>query len=321
MLDEPPDERPDESPAADAVPEIRSWDEIVPWIEEHHHDRPKEKTRLLKMLQPFIQACVKLEARVVRLRRWLGLQRELIRKLRKNLSDAGAYYENMIARLLEELTRDPMTGLMNRAAFQRRFIEFFLFQQEPTTVALLIFDVNRFKMINDMFGHAVGDKVILRVAEILRQGVRSEPRENSHLDRYDVVARLGGDEFAILIPDATMEIALSIAQRHSRAFNQTDWASLGPIAEKPANQGKFLASTLAIGVLVIDVDPLKGLEDAETHARHIWEDAYPATDGLAYLSKSYEKNTGVAKIFSQSTSVQMGILLPVRGSSEQTIDP
>jgi diguanylate cyclase (GGDEF)-like protein len=70
-------------------------------------------------------------------------------------------------------------------------------------VALLLFDVDEFKCINDLFGHAVGD-------EVLRQFARAC---GSQLRPYDILGRIGGDEFAILLPDTDASAALTIAER------------------------------------------------------------------------------------------------------------
>ena len=64
-----------------------------------------------------------------------------------------------------------------------------------TTVALVMLDLDDFKKVNDVFGHGVGDQLLMRVADALRSSVRSE----------DVVSRVGGEEFAIILPSVTCE--------------------------------------------------------------------------------------------------------------------
>src|SRR2546430_6027995 len=70
-------------------------------------------------------------------------------------------------------------------------------------LALLILDVDRFKLYNDRYGHAVGDEVLKAVAAAVKQAVRM----------YDVPTRYGGDEFAIILPDADTEAATRVATR------------------------------------------------------------------------------------------------------------
>lgn len=85
---------------------------------------------------------------------------------------------------------DPLTGLANRLKFQRQLdLALREAQAEGHMVALLFFDLDRFKQVNDTLGHTIGDKLLNQVAQTLRQFVRLS----------DTVARLGGDEFAIIM--------------------------------------------------------------------------------------------------------------------------
>ena len=85
---------------------------------------------------------------------------------------------------------DTLTGLLNRRKFTECIkTEIALAQRTNSRFALLYFDLDRFKPINDNYGHAVGDLVLVRVAQVLREVVRE----------CDFIARLGGDEFAVLL--------------------------------------------------------------------------------------------------------------------------
>ncbi|MDD2720079.1 MAG: diguanylate cyclase [Gallionella sp.] len=85
---------------------------------------------------------------------------------------------------------DPLTGLANRTQFHARFDEYLkLARREKLSLALLFIDLDRFKPVNDSYGHQTGDALLQEVARILTH----ERRET------DIVARLGGDEFAILL--------------------------------------------------------------------------------------------------------------------------
>lgn len=99
---------------------------------------------------------------------------------------------------------DALTGLSNRVDLVEK-IEKSLSAQHGggPPPALLLLDLDSFKNVNDRFGHDAGDDVLREVAERLRGLVRAT----------DTVARLGGDEFAILVTEATMEIALGVANR------------------------------------------------------------------------------------------------------------
>lgn len=106
--------------------------------------------------------------------------------------------------LHDQMLRDPLTGLLNRRAFQERV-------QEETNRAqrygepfsLLILDVDQFKVVNDTFGHDVGDQVLQWMGRILGEHTRAA----------DAPFRIGGEEFAVLAPSAPPETAEAIADR------------------------------------------------------------------------------------------------------------
>jgi len=99
---------------------------------------------------------------------------------------------------------DPVTWLFNRRHFEKRLEgETNRALRTEHLMALLMIDVDKFKTINDRFGHAVGDQVLKSVASAIRQAVRL----------YDVPTRYGGDEFAIILPEADTDVASHVARR------------------------------------------------------------------------------------------------------------
>jgi diguanylate cyclase (GGDEF)-like protein/PAS domain S-box-containing protein len=112
----------------------------------------------------------------------------------------------MSQRRLEHLARhDALTGLANRAEFERRCAESIaVAERERLAVVVLFIDLDAFKIVNDSYSHAVGDRLLVKVAErILRQ-----------LSEGDVAGRIGGDEFTVLIPRLILrEDAKSIVKR------------------------------------------------------------------------------------------------------------
>jgi diguanylate cyclase (GGDEF)-like protein/PAS domain S-box-containing protein len=111
---------------------------------------------------------------------------------------------------------DPLTGLSNRADFDQRLRTVFeKAHQLNRPAAVLAIDLDRFKAVNDAAGHAAGDAVLCKVAEMCRLTVRSS----------DVVARLGGDEFAIILDNCAAERADYIGQQIMRALNplEIEW--------------------------------------------------------------------------------------------------
>ena len=99
---------------------------------------------------------------------------------------------------------DPLTRLFNRRHFDQRLeAELNRALRAEHLVSLLMIDVDKFKTINDRFGHRVGDAVLKAVAVGIKQAVRV----------YDVPTRYGGDEFAVILPESDSEVASRVARR------------------------------------------------------------------------------------------------------------
>ncbi|WP_236718169.1 bifunctional diguanylate cyclase/phosphodiesterase [Actinoplanes sp. TFC3] len=112
--------------------------------------------------------------------------------------------------LMYEAYHDSLTGLASRALFGD-LLASALGGSDRTDVAILVLDLDGFKEINDSLGHAIGDQMLVRVAERLREAVRSE----------DVVARFGGDEFAVIVQSATARCdAEAVAGRIGTALQE-----------------------------------------------------------------------------------------------------
>ena len=111
---------------------------------------------------------------------------------------------------LERADRDPLTGLLNHRAFHNRLDEETTrAQRDGTPVAIVMMDLDNFKFFNDVYGHAVGDRVLRLVAGKLRAVCRPN----------DTLARFGGDEFALLLPHIGETSASDIEQRLRTAFS------------------------------------------------------------------------------------------------------
>jgi diguanylate cyclase (GGDEF)-like protein/PAS domain S-box-containing protein len=117
--------------------------------------------------------------------------------------------KHLEAELINQALHDPLTGLANRTLLLDRIAHALTRSGRsgsPTT--LLFLDLDGFKTVNDSLGHAVGDKLLIAVAERLGAGLRPT----------DTIARLGGDEFAILLEDTGTEAATPIAERLGRSL-------------------------------------------------------------------------------------------------------
>lgn len=115
------------------------------------------------------------------------------------------------ADLERQATTDPMTGVLNRRAFQKRLAD------APTeefgcTGVLALLDLDHFKSVNDRFGHAAGDAALLTFADVMRGKLRQE----------DAIGRLGGEEFAVLFPGLHPNAARAACERVRQALEETE---------------------------------------------------------------------------------------------------
>ncbi|WP_077338687.1 sensor domain-containing diguanylate cyclase [Pseudocolwellia agarivorans] len=111
----------------------------------------------------------------------------------------------LMSQELEELaTTDYLTGIRNRRYFyQMARAEFNRSKRKSTTLSLLILDLDKFKLINDNYGHKAGDIILQTVTQTISKLLRN----------YDIFARIGGEEFAILLPSTDAKLAYIIAER------------------------------------------------------------------------------------------------------------
>lgn len=120
--------------------------------------------------------------------------------------------------LKEKATKDPLTQVANRAEFDRVHIQFVAAHLETgLPCSLIISDIDRFKLVNDTYGHPAGDQVIQCFARLLKGSCRPG----------DLVARYGGEEFVLLCADCDNAAAVRRAEELRRAFGQVSQQALG----------------------------------------------------------------------------------------------
>jgi len=155
------------------------------------------------------------------------------------VSSIARYFEDLVADLTDRVHRDPKTRLMNFRRFIEQVEAFLALEQRGRWCAIGLVDINSFKWYNDTLGHAAGDKIIDRVARLLREQVRSDDLiAQEAVDvraSQDLHARFGGDEFCFLIPDLDdCRAAWVIAERFREAVERYNWTSDDPrLHEKP----------------------------------------------------------------------------------------
>ncbi|MDO8212113.1 bifunctional diguanylate cyclase/phosphodiesterase [Conexibacter sp. CPCC 206217] len=171
------------------------------------------------------------------------------------------------AHLQHMADHDPLTGLLNRRRFEQELERHVAqAQRYGTEGAVLVLDVDRFKQVNDAYGHTTGDRVINSVARVLRRRLRTT----------DTLARLGGDEFAVLLPKADRREAEIVARRLVEAIRaQAD----------PANDERTGAVTISVGAAVLDERETLSAEAAMVDADLAMYDAKDAGgDGYAFFT-------------------------------------
>lgn len=112
--------------------------------------------------------------------------------------------EQKLHHLTTVATKDGLTGLFDQASFKRKLNEYLDDKlQTDTELALIMFDLDNFKRVNDNFGHPEGDRVLKEVSTILQLCARRE----------DLTARYGGEEFAIILPKTSYENSVQVGER------------------------------------------------------------------------------------------------------------
>jgi diguanylate cyclase len=163
----------------------------------------------------------KMRSRTVDLQQNLETSRRQIERLKSNLADAE-----------EQGLSDPLTGLRNRRSFDVMLASQVASARNATQpLCLIIADIDHFKSINDRYGHPTGDEVLKWFARILSSNVKGR----------DTVARYGGEEFAIILPQTTLDNAVTIANQIKTQLNAQYW-------QKPGAPNTMLRVTSSFGV-------------------------------------------------------------------------
>ncbi len=188
------------------------------------------------------------EEMVLRLNRQI-LQKRQADRLRKTLHDG-----------LRLAVIDPLTGLFNRRYAMPHLARIARSSCKP--YALMLLDLDRFKSVNDIYGHSAGDDVLREVGQRLRSELRS----------LDLVARIGGEEFMVVMPDTSLKEAERAAERLRKRINET------PV--KLASFDQSLSISLSIGVA------MGGGDTANPNTEEILDQA----DRALYAAKADGRN-------------------------------
>jgi len=205
-----------------------------------------------------------------------------LENVRNSLNDYQTKLEEMHLSLNEKNNElwqlahhDPLTGIYNRRGFEEGWKHMLSVSSgHRLGVALLLFDCDHFKAINDTYGHPVGDKVLQVITHTLQTTLR-------HGDR---LYRIGGDEFATLFLDVDANLALNTAERCLETVSQYDFTSIGILEPVRISAGMAYASGT-------NVDALSNLpkqaDVAMYHAKR------PGKSKIAVFDESMLENTDI----------------------------
>jgi diguanylate cyclase (GGDEF)-like protein len=192
---------------------------------------------------------------------------QLERRAMKGISQLsmGIHNENLAINQENERLRvtamfDALTGLKNRRAFDQEALaewERSIRLQGPFMVMMV--DIDHFKKVNDVHGHAIGDRALIAVGKALKNSAR----------KYDTTYRFGGEEFVVVVPGCEIEHVAQTAERYREAVERL-WIPLDK---------DELQVTVSIGVSVLDLDNVTSVEAMLEEA-----------DSLLYLAKKRGRN-------------------------------
>lgn len=178
--------------------------------------------------------------------------------IRYALEDEAA--ANARVRLFASATHDPLTGVQNKRAFDDHALRAIAYsRRHKAQLSLVLFDVDHFKLVNDNYGHQVGDEVLKQIASRVLEALRME----------DTLCRVGGEEFAILLPGIDHDSALLAADRVRTVISRDPFPS----------QAGELDVSISLGVSTFDAGKHSGPEqlvaeadkylyEAKTHGRN-----------------------------------------------------
>ncbi len=162
-------------------------------------------------------------------------------------------------KLLYLASTDALTGIRNRRVFfEQAQIQMDLAVRQNTPLCLLVLDIDHFKLVNDTYGHSIGDKVLCHFVRLI----------SSKLRATDIFGRVGGEEFAILLIDTPLDDGVRLAEKIRKSIYQT----------KIEHGMKAVTSTISIGI------------SAQSEDEKSINDFFVRSDSLLYQAKNKGRN-------------------------------
>ncbi|MCK6504219.1 GGDEF domain-containing protein [Myxococcota bacterium] len=228
------------------------------------------------------------------LERDLARRNEALRQARDHIRQQERALREALAEAREQAIRDPLTGCFNRRWFDSALpMEVERARRDRGAVVLLLVDVDRFKRVNDKYGHPAGDEVLRTVARLLGETFR----------RTDMVCRLGGDEFAVILPTATPHAAPEAVSRFHRALAEAEVIGLP--------SGRRLATSMGYARFEAASEEALAPGEAVSEAKLLAEALLHQADAALYEAK--RRGGGVAVSAEQAPDTAVDSLSPADG--------
>lgn len=178
-----------------------------------------------------------------------GLEQWMPIELGGSTADTWEHWGQLLDEISFQRDHDSLTGLYNRRYFERELAaQLQRAERHGTDLSLVELDLDRFKNVNDSYGHAVGDEVLAYLGKLLLDGAR----------HYDIAARLGGEEFALLLPDTSILQAKTIVERFLVEFRNKVFKAEGDVS---------FSVTFSAGIISrwgrMEISPAELLEEAD----------------------------------------------------------
>jgi diguanylate cyclase (GGDEF)-like protein len=294
--------------------------DLQAWVREHLHLQPHLETSLLAAIDTVFTRHERL---------WQESKQEAIQALSAGFADKmsrvktelsakdatvssiSRYFEGLVAELTDRTHRDPKTKLMNFGRFTEQLESFLALEQRGRWCAVGLVDITGFKWYNDALGHAVGDQIIERVAQLLREQVRSDDllaqERPGGPQAQDLHARFGGDEFCFQIPDlAEYHQAHAIAERFREAVERYDWT---------LEDQRLAAQPVRVDVGVVCLW-LGRVADRRFIARRLAADLIQRADKLMYEAKGER----ASHIYLVRARLENGALVEISSSQTEPVE-
>ncbi len=227
----------------------------------HHEQFFESRARVFDHMARTKMDSLRAEVELERARRETELSQLKNVQLAGALTDVQRLNEALLdkAQALEELSqRDALTGLYNRRFLHARMSEEIQrFARYATPFSLAVYDIDRFKEVNDRHSHTIGDKVLATLAQVVSAALRDSDRH----------VRFGGEEFAVLLPETGLDAARATVEKLRLRIAEYDWTTIAP----------GLAVTISAGV-------------AGAAAGESMEELFDRADALLYRAKRTGRN-------------------------------